>query len=509
MPLLGNLKIEPSFETFEKNYNEGKTQLIWTWIPSDLETPVSAYLKLCKKDPYCFLLESVEGGEKLGRYSFLGYDPDLLWAYENNQIELRREGEETIISNGDPIESMRALLDESKIDVVDEGMPPMAVSGLFGYVGYDMVRLIEDIPDSNPDDLGIPQSILMRPKIVVIFDSVKKMACLVTPVYMHAKNSEKTAQETFDKDLQIIQDAVNHLRVPKDLELLREESKLTTPLEVSSNMTKEQFKDAVQRVINYTHEGEAFQVVPSQRFSVDFDISSFAFYRTLRRVNPSPFMFHIAFDGFQLVGASPEILVRVRDRKITIRALAGTRKRGRNSKEDEALAKELLADKKECAEHLMLVDLGRNDVGRVSKFGSVKVTEKFIVEYYSHVMHIVSNIKGKLKDSVDVIDALFAGFPAGTLSGAPKVRAMEIIDEVEVSRRSYYAGGVGYFSGNGEMDTCIAIRTALIKDKKLYVQAGAGVVADSVPESEYQETINKSRALILAAELAIEESNQE
>jgi anthranilate synthase component 1 len=498
--------IEPSFNDFEANYNAGKTQLVWSWVPSDLETPVSAYIKLCKKDPYCFLLESVEGGETLGRYSVIGYDPDVIWHCKAGEIAVQEDGVDIAQGQADPLKLLRAELKRATIDAVPRGLPPMAVSGLFGYMGYDMVRLVEDIPDSNPDDLGIPDSILIRPKILVIFDSVKKMACLVSPVYDHAYNSEYGAQKAFDDAQNVLQTAVNGLKEPVDRALLRESSQLSAPLDVQSNMSAQQYKDAVKKVVQYTLEGEIFQGVPSQRFSMPFDLSSFAYYRTLRRVNPSPFMFHLAFDGFQLVGASPEILVRVRNDEVTIRALAGTRKRGATPEEDQALADDLLADEKECAEHLMLVDLGRNDVGRVAEFGSVKVTEQFVVEYYSHVMHIVSNIVGKLKGSLDIVDALFAGFPAGTLSGAPKVRAMEIIDEVEVSRRSYYAGGVGYMSGNGTLDTCIAIRTALIKDGKLHVQAGAGVVADSDPESEHQETLNKARALIHAAELTIQDS---
>jgi anthranilate synthase component 1 len=382
----------------------------------------------------------------------------------------------------------------------------MAVSGLFGYLAYDMVRIIENIPNANPDDLNIPDSILIRPTKLIMYDSVKKMACLVSPVYSHSGNSDLSAQDAYDKAQKTINEIKAGLERPIDKALLSPKTKLTAPLSVASNMTKDQYKDAVQKVIDYTYEGDIFQGVPSQRFSVDFDLPSFAFYRTLRRVNPSPFMFHLAFEDFQVVGASPEILVRVRNGEMTVRALAGTRKRGANDAEDKALADDLLADEKERAEHLMLVDLGRNDVGRVCEFGTVKVTEAFVIEYYSHVMHIVSNIVGKLKSSLDIVDALFAGFPAGTLSGAPKVRAMEIIDEVEVSKRGIYGGGIGYLSGNGALDTCIGIRTALIKDQKMYIQAGAGVVADSDPETEHEEAVNKSKALIRAAELTIDQA---
>lgn len=495
-------------ETFKKNFDAGQTQLVYRWIPSDLDTPVSAYLKLCGHNPYCFLLESVEGGERLGRYSVIGFDPDLIWSCKNLQIEVKENGQSVKDKNNDPLTSLRHELTRAKINVVPKDLPPMAVSGLFGYIGYDMVRLIEDIPDSNPDDLGIPDSILIRPRVLVIFDSVKKQACLVTPVYDHAKNSKKDVKKVHKVAQERLNSTEKTMLSSISPELLNAKSTLSTPLKMHSNMTSEAYKAAVAKVVQYTYDGEIFQGVPSQRFSTDFDLPSIDFYRALRCINPSPFMFHLAFDGFQIAGASPEILVRVDEqREVTIRALAGTRKRGQDTAEDEALAKDLLADEKECAEHLMLVDLGRNDVGRVSEFGSVKVTEKFAVEYYSHVMHIVSNIVGKLKDSMDIIDALFSGFPAGTLSGAPKIRAMEIIDEVEVSRRGIYSGGIGHLSGNGQLATCIAIRTALIKDRKLYVQAGAGVVADSDPESEHQETINKSKAVIKAAELAIDKAH--
>lgn len=493
-----------NLESFQSSFNDGKTQLVWRWFDSDMETPVSAYMKLCEKTPYSFLLESVEGGAVLGRYSVIGFDPDLIWRCKNGAVDIQIAGDEWARADKNALESLRAELNAAKIDVVPQGLPPMAVSGLFGYLGYDMVRLVEDIPDGNPDDLDIPDSILIRPASLVIFDNVKQRACLVAPVYLHSKNTERGAEDFYKAATEQLKTLEEKLHQPVDEALLTERSALKTPLDVKSNMSPEQYRQAVKTVIQYTIEGEIFQGVPSQRFSVDYDLSSLSFYRSLRRLNPSPFMFHLAFDGFQLVGASPEILVRVREGEVTIRALAGTRKRGATPEEDKALAAELLADEKECAEHLMLVDLGRNDVGRIAEFGSVKVTDQFVVEYYSHVMHIVSNIVGRLKSSLDIVDALFSGFPAGTLSGAPKVRAMEIIDEVEVSRRGYYAGGVGYLSANGALDTCIAIRTALIKDGKLYVQAGAGVVVDSDPECEHQETINKAQALIRAAEIAID-----
>ena len=480
-----------SFSSFEQNYSNGLTQLVWRWLSSDLETPVSAYLKLCADRPYGFLLESVEGGAVLGRYSVIGFDPDVIWRDEDH---------------ADPLTSLKALLASCHIDIAPEDLPPMAASGMFGYLGYDMVRLVEEIPDSNPDELGIPRSILIRPQILLIFDNIKHRMCIVTPVYKHGKNNAESANIVYkaaQARLDVVEAKLKNVIEPK---LLQQSSKLKTPLIVSSNTTQPEYSAMVESAMEHIRAGDIFQVVLGQRFSVDFDLPAFSLYRALRALNPSPFMTYLAFEGFSLVASSPEILVRVRDNIVTIRPIAGTRPRGQTPAEDAALAQELLADPKERAEHLMLLDLGRNDVGRVAEFGSVSVTESFVIEYYSHVMHIVSNVEGRLREDLDIIDAHFSGFPAGTVSGAPKVRAMEIIDELEKSRRSYYGGSMGYFSGNREMDSCIALRTALVKDGKVYVQAGAGIVADSNPEAEYQETINKARAIIRAAELAVEQA---
>ena len=396
---------------------------------------------------------------------------------------------------------MRAQLDACKIDIVQDDMPPMSPSGLFGYMGYDCIRLIEDIPDSNPNDLDIPESIMMRPTVMVIFDNVKNMMCLVTPVRDHAGNTDADDKSVYDDALKRLSDIFDKLEAP--VAHKQQPSKLDLPLKTESNVTRDDFHTMVKRAKDYILAGDIFQVVPSQRFNVDFDLPAFDLYRSLRRLNPSPFLFYINFDGFSLVGSSPEILVRLRDDTVTIRPIAGTRKRGATPAEDKALMEELLADPKERAEHLMLLDLGRNDIGRVADISTVDVTDQFTVEYYSHVMHIVSNVEGKLKDGMDSLDALFAGFPAGTVSGAPKIRAMEIIDELEPSRRGTYAGCVGYLDGNGDLDTCIALRTALVKDGKVYVQAGGGVVADSDPEFEYIESCNKAKAVIQAAENAI------
>ena len=496
--------IEPVIVGFKDIYNARKTQLVWHWMSSDLETPVSAYLKICGHEPYSFLLESVEGGAALGRYSIIGTRPDFLWRCKNGMVETRgmNNPDWTEDNTKDAVISLKEALKNSSVEVVSEDLPPMCASGLFGYIGYDMVRLIEDIPDTNPDDLDVPDSILMRPSVLIIFDNVKNQICIVAPVYDHAGNTS-SADDVYKNATERIEKTVRALYAPMERSLLEHKTKLHPSQKPVSNTEEKIYKQAVRKAIEYIYAGDIFQVVPSQRFSIDYDLPSFELYRSLRSVNPSPFLFHLSFEGFSLVGSSPEILVRVRDGMVTIRPIAGTRKRGATPQEDKALEEELLADPKERSEHLMLIDLGRNDVGRVAQIGSVDATELFQIERYSHVMHIVSNVQGRLRDDVDVVDALFAGFPAGTVTGAPKIRAMEIIDELEVSRRGTYAGGVGYFSGRS-MDSCIALRTALVKDGKVHVQSGGGVVADSTPEFEHQECCNKAKAVLHAAELTIQ-----
>ena len=483
------MEYHPTFDAFKKNFAAGKTQILWQWIPADLETPVSAFLKIAGHAPYSFLLESVEGGATLGRYSAIGLNPDLVWKTDK--------------TTKDPLTSLREHLNDSKIDVVDDTLPPMVASGLFGYMGYDCVRWVEDIPDTNPDDLNIEDSIMMRPTQMVLFDNVKNMMCLSTPVRDHVNNSDLTADDAYAHAQKRLDEVYNKLSNAVDNSLIHSETKITDIPDAQSNITRDDFHQMVIKAKEEILAGEIFQAVLSQRFSLDFDLPAFDLYRSLRRLNPSPFLFYINFDGFAIVGSSPEILVRLRDNKVTIRPIAGTRKRGKDAAEDKLLADDLLSDAKERAEHLMLLDSGRNDIGRVAEKSSVTVTEQFEIENYSHVMHIVSNVEGNLKADKDSIDALFAGFPAGTTSGAPKIRAMEIIDDLEPTRRSFYAGCVGYLDGNGDLDTCIALRTALVKDGKVYVQAGGGVVADSDPEFEYQESINKARAVINAAENAI------
>ena len=498
-------KFRPSLQDFSKHFAEGKSQIVHCWIPADLVTPVSAYYKLCaQQNKNTFLLESVEGGNVLGRYSIIGFDPDSLWSFDKGQIRSKKTGADWIKQDSDaPLSSLKKLVESCHIDIEPADVPPMAVSGIFGFMGYDMVRLAEDVPDNNPDTLNIPDSIMMRPTGLVIFDNVKNMMCLVVPVYKHAGNSKsEDTKSVYKAACDKLQGLIAKLRM--GLEIEEKTTALSTPLPVSSNTTEDEYCAMVDKAVEYIRAGEIFQVVPSQRLSVEFDLPAFELYRSLRRLNPSPFLFHFQFEDFALVGSSPEILVRVRDDIVTIRPIAGTRKRGKNAAEDKALAEDLLSDPKERAEHLMLLDLGRNDVGRVAEIGTVNVTDQFIVEYYSHVMHIVSNVTGTLRGDLDMFDALFSGFPAGTVSGAPKIRAMEIIDELEKNRRSYYGGCIGYISGNGTMDTCIALRTALVKDGKMYVQSGAGVVADSIPKSEYEETLNKAMALVRAAENAID-----
>ncbi len=490
----------PERATFNAHYESNRAQVVWTRLVADLETPVSALLKIAEGEPHRFLLESVEGGTVRGRYSIIGLRPDLLWRCHGSKAEINRAFQSNpadFVADGDSLTSLRTLMADSRIDL-PAGLPPMA-AGVVGYFGYDTVRLIERLPDHNPDTLGIPDSVFMRPTIMAVFDNVDGLVTLVTPVRPTPSVSAEAAWEAALARLaQVVADFDRALPPGRDSLPASEAIPTVTP-----NISQGRFFDMVARAKEYILAGDIFQVVLSQRFRMPFSLPPFAFYRALRRTNPSPFLFFLDFGGFSIVGSSPEILVRVRDGVVTIRPLAGTRPRGKTPDEDRALADDLLADPKELAEHLMLLDLGRNDVGRVAEIGSVTVTEKMVVERYSHVMHIVSNVEGRLAAPYDAMDALMAGFPAGTVSGAPKVRAMEIIDELESERRSFYAGGVGYFSANGQMDTCITLRTALIKDGEVIMQAGAGIVADSDPLKEWEECHNKARALVRATEEAI------
>ena len=488
---------------FAARYDAGRAQLVYRRAVTDLETPVSAMLKLGAGQPYAFLLESVEGGKSLGRYSVIGLAPDLVWRCKDGRVEINRDAlaapHGAFTSQPDaPVTSLRALLRESRVEP-SPGLPPMA-SGLFGYLGYDMIKLVERVPSANPDTLGVPDAVLVRPSVVLVFDSIERDVRIITPVWpsgdIDAAAAEDAAHRRIDGIIAALSRSLPSTPAFVPIGLRAERS------EPVSNTGHAAYRAIVERTKDYICAGDAFQVVPSHRMSAPFGYSALALYRSLRRLNPSPFLFMLDFDGFSVVGSSPEILVRVRDGEVTIRPIAGTRRRGETPEQDQALADELLADPKEIAEHLMLLDLGRNDVGRVAEIGSVRVTEKMVIERYSHVMHIVSNVTGRLKRGLDMVDALFAGFPAGTVSGAPKIRAMEIIDEMEVSRRGVYGGAVGYFGADGALDTCIALRTAVVKDGMLHVQAGGGVVADSDPEAEYQETLNKAAALFRAAEQA-------
>jgi anthranilate synthase component I len=503
---------QPHFHTSTGALESSQPQVVWTRIIDDLETPVSAYLKIAHGRPYAFLFESVEGGAWRGRYSIIAINPDLVWRCRGDVAEIA-EGdaigaEEYSRQPGGALASLRDLVAGNRLDL-PAGLPAMA-AGIFGVIGYDMVRLVERLPDVNVDTVGLPDAIMIRPSIVAIFDAVAQEIVVVTVV----RTPSGSPEGDFAVACARLNAVVEDLKRP-----LPPSGAAPAPptAKFASAVSRESYCAIVERAKEYIRAGDIFQVVPSHRFKVAFSHDPFALYRSLRRTNPSPFLFHLNFPEFQLVGSSPEILVRLRDGKITIRPIAGTRRRGATPEEDVALEEELLADGKERAEHLMLLDLGRNDVGRVAMLREpgrnapgpisgrprVRVTESFRVERYSHVMHIVSNVEGDAPEGLDPVDVLMAALPAGTLSGAPKVRAMEIVDELESEKRGVvYAGAVGYFGSDGSVDTCIVLRTGLVKDGTLYVQAGGGVVADSDPNAEYEETVQKARALERAAEEA-------
>jgi anthranilate synthase component 1 len=500
---------EPAFDAFSRGYDAGRTQVVVQRLVNDLETPVSAYLKVAHGQPYSFLFESVEGGAWRGRYSALVMAPDLVWRCRGNAAEVA-EGDDVAAGRFRPdgegaLDSLRDLVARSRLDLPPD-LPPMA-AGVFGVIGYDMIRLVERLPDVNPDPLGLPDSVLIRPSVVAIFDGVAQEIILVATV----RPSSLPAETAYQRALSKITTVIEALRRP-----LSDPGPQPPPApdRFASPVSREAYWAIVEKAKDYIRAGDIFQVVPSHRFRAPFTHDPFALYRSLRRTNPSPFLFFLNYPDFQLVGSSPEILVRLRDGKITIRPLAGTRPRGATPEEDARLEAELSADPKEHAEHLMLLDLGRNDVGRVAMLGQpgrnapaaarkgphVRVTASFFVERYSHVMHLVSNVEGDAPEGLDPVDVLMAALPAGTLSGAPKVRAMEIIDELESEKRGVaYAGAVGYFGADGSVDTCIVLRTALFKDGQMYVQAGGGVVADSNPDAEYEETLQKANALRQAA----------
>ncbi|HYZ64360.1 MAG TPA: anthranilate synthase component I [Acetobacteraceae bacterium] len=495
-----NAITSPGHAAFREAYEAGRGTLVWSTGVADLETPVAAYMKLALGRPNSFLLESIEGGAARSRYSIIGMAPDLVWRCRAGVAELNRNARSAphafVPEAAPPLASLRALIAESRMELPDH-LPPM-LGGLVGYLGYDMVRQMERLPDKNRDELGLPEALLIRPSLFAVFDNVKDEMTLAAPIYPQPGLSADAAWAGAQAALE-----------EADAALMRPLPHAVPPValppqpEPASNFSKSEFMAVVERMKEYIAAGDAFQVVPSQRFSAPFALPPFALYRALRRVSPAPFLFFLDFGGFAVAGSSPEILVRLRDGKVTLRPLAGTRPRGATREEDLRLEQDLSTDPKERAEHLMLLDLGRNDVGRVAELGSVRVTESFAVERFSHVMHLSSTVEGTLLPGLDALDALIAAFPAGTLTGAPKIRAMEIIEELEPVRRGLYAGCIGYFAANGTMDTCIGLRTAVVKDGTMYVQAGGGVVADSTPEGEYEETRQKSRALFRAAEEAV------
>ena len=510
----------PAQKEFCATHDKGEAQFLWCAFEADLETPISAWLKLTKKSYENFekarhacLFETVEsGGRHRGRYSIIALAPDLLLRGDAGSLQVMHTALEKKFS---PVPqqgfaALRSILSQSRISNhnLPNDFPPM-FSGLFGYMGFDTVRLIEKIGENKPDPLGMPDWFFIRPALVAIFDTLK--SCIYLVATTHAQIQQKAnAKQAYSETKKLLLEAVERMQAAlptnaskhavANSHTANNNKKLQT--KPVSNTTRSSFMHAIAKAKNHIAAGDIFQVVLSQRFSCNFAANPFAYYRALRRINPSPYLYFIDFNEQGIIaGSSPETLVRVQNRKVAIRPLAGTRPRGKNPAEDAALEQELLADEKERAEHLMLLDLGRNDVGKVAKIGSVKIPEQFGIEHYSRVMHIVSHVEGELAQGKDAIDALIAGFPAGTVSGAPKVRAMQILNKLELHNRGLYAGAIGWLGANGDLDTCIALRTAIIKNKKLHVQVGAGIVADSIAEKEFEECENKAQALFNALEI--------
>ena len=485
------MKLNISFSSFEKKHKSKKDQLIYYVKNCKDYKQVENIFNFLLVEKNSFIFESVEKGTVRGRYTIIGLNPDKIWEIDKNTIIENFEGKKKVIKEK-PLIFLNNLINKFNTKVPNN-IPKMA-SMLVGYFSYDVIRYIENIPDTCLDDLKIPDVRMIRPKNLVIYDNLKKKIYFIENIY-----SETKIKNYFEK----------YQSIKKNFETYEDYSNIKLPIKytyqnnknkIKSNISKNQFKNYVKKAKEYIAKGDVFQVVLSQRFERKINKTPLEIYNHLRLSNPSPFMFYFNFEDFKIIGSSPEILVRLRDNQIIIRPIAGTRPRGSTKAEDTKYAKELLKDKKELAEHLMLLDLGRNDVGKVSKINSVKVTESFTIEKYSHVMHIVSNVVGKFDNKNTIFETLLSGFPAGTVSGAPKIRAMEIIDELEKNKRKLYAGGIGYFTPGKEFDTCIALRTALIKNNKFYVQSGAGIVADSIPEKEYQETVNKAKALMSAVD---------
>lgn len=485
------MKINISFKEFKKNHSKLKHQVIFKSRNCKEYYKVENLFKFLLAEKNSFIFESVEKGKIKGRYTIIGLNPDKIWDINKDIISINSLGKKTKIK-AKPLVFINKLIKDFKIKIPKQ-LPSMS-SMLVGYFSYDVIRYIENIPDRTKDDLKIPDIRLSRPKNLVIYDNFKKKIHYVENVYADTKiKNYREAYNLIIKKFSLFENYEN-ITMPELLTFKKNKNL------INSNISKKQFKSLVEKAKQYIKKGDIFQVVLSQRFERKIEKKPIEIYNYLRKSNPSPFMFFFNYDDFNILGSSPEILVRLRKGEITIRPIAGTRPRGKTKKEDKKNQLELLKDKKELAEHLMLLDLGRNDVGKVSKINTVKVTEKFKVELYSHVMHIVSNVVGQFNNKFSIFETLLSGFPAGTVSGAPKIRAMEIIDELEKNKRKLYAGGIGYFTPNGEFDTCIALRTALIKNNKFYVQAGAGVVADSRADKEYTETINKAKALMRAVD---------
>tara|TARA_B100000767_G_scaffold253994_1_gene259025 strand:- start:276 stop:1733 length:1458 start_codon:yes stop_codon:yes gene_type:complete len=485
------MKINTSFNEFKKNHSKKKHQILFRIRTCREYYKVENLFKLLLAEKNSFIFESVEKGSIKGRYTIIGLNPDKIWDINKKTISLNSSGKITKIK-ADPLKFINKLIKDFDIKIPNQ-LPSMS-SMLVGYFSYDIIRYVEKIPNNCKDDLNIPDVRLSRPKNLIIYDNLKKKIYYIENVYADTKIiNYKNEYNSICKKFDLYEDFEN-IKLPDQFTYKANKNL------IKSNTTKEKFMSLVKKAKTYIEKGDIFQVVLSQRFERVLNKKPIEIYNYLRKSNPSPFMFYFNYDDFNILGSSPEILVRLRKGEITIRPIAGTRPRGKNTKEDKKYELDLLKDKKELAEHLMLLDLGRNDVGKVSKINSVKVTEKFKVERYSHVMHIVSNVIGKFNNKFTLFETLLSGFPAGTVSGAPKIRAMEIIDELEKNKRKLYAGGIGYFTPNGEFDTCIALRTALIKNNKFYVQAGAGIVADSKPDKEYAETVNKAKGLMKATD---------
>ena len=489
--------IQPSFEEFKQRAKKGNLIPVYREILADMETPVSAFLKI-DDGRHSFLLESMEGGEKWARYSFLGSRPSVIVKSSGRTVEITRAGKKQKTQfDRDPLEALKTLLAEYQ-PVPDPSLPRF-FGGAVGFMGYDVVRFFEDLPTRPKEGLDIPDVFFMITDTLVIFDNVTHKLKVVSNAHVKGRSVEAAYREATKK----INALVKKLKAGVKGQGSRVKGKAKTKTHLlTSNFTQPQYEQAVLKAKEFIKAGDIFQVVPSQRFQTRISVEPYEIYRALRLINPSPYMYFLRCGATTVVGASPEVMVRLEGERIDLRPIAGTRKRGATEDEDQALADELLADPKERAEHIMLVDLGRNDVGRVSRPGSVNVSELMVVERYSHVMHIVSNVRGTLSPGKDSYDVIRACFPAGTVSGAPKIRAMQIIDELEPTKRGPYAGAVGYFGFSGNMDTCITIRTLVIKDNTAYIQAGGGVVADSDPAAEYQETVNKAKAMMRAVEMA-------